>query len=89
MHVCVSLCLFAQHVCVSLCRLYILCLHPRYWGSLLRRTNVTAGGAICCLPCLLIGNLVDFPFLFTSPWMSLLERGLRREGGGFRGDLAI
>jgi hypothetical protein len=29
-------------------------------------SNVTAAVAVCCLPCLLIGNLVDFPFLFTS-----------------------
>ncbi len=33
-------------------KLLILCLHPRYWGSILPGANVTATVAVCCLPCL-------------------------------------
>jgi hypothetical protein len=48
--VCVDIIVFDQPVCVSLCRLYILFLHPHCWGSILRRSNVTAAVAVCCLP---------------------------------------
>ena len=46
---------FINYICCKskiLRKLLILCLHPRYWGSILPGTNVTATVAVCCLPCL-------------------------------------
>ena len=40
-------------------KLLILCLHPRYWGSILPGANATATVATAVF---LVGNLVYFPF---------------------------
>jgi hypothetical protein len=47
-------------VCVGIIAFLILCLHPRCWGSILRRAKICNGVAVCLV--FLDENLVDFPF---------------------------